>query len=102
MNEGLKSPPTDNAWLKGEWVIRNKTTNIHHCNLPTDGKLNDVWLCNCGQHWIVSNACDLCWEYGAGNHGGQHVVGLCWRMIHKRHARRLARQFKREQKRLLK
>lgn len=42
-----------------------------------DGGKGARWLCNCGQGWVIGDACGC----GGRPHAGQHRVGLAWRRL---------------------
>jgi hypothetical protein len=88
------------------WLHRAADIPSHRrCRLPThglngaglpapDGHEGDIWQCGeCGQRWLIGLACDLCVASGHGNPPtGQCTVGLAWRPITERQARRLLRR----------
>lgn len=112
MTGELRPAPTDTAWLG--WVYRAADQPARHtCRPPMrspvpgeplifaepDGDQGDIWRCGCrrdGQYWVIGLACDSCQSGGHGNPpAGICTVGLAWRPVTARRARRLARRAER-------
>jgi hypothetical protein len=98
-------PPTFMEQHGSRWLHRAADQPAgHQCRTPTrpeggvlpepDGQEGDIWQCGeCDQRWLIAEACDACFH---GGHrvpdSGQHTVGLTWRPISERQARKLLRR----------
>jgi hypothetical protein len=96
---------------RSDWLYRAADQRPgHRCQPPLtpdvqgiraipDGDRGDVWRCGCrrdGRHWVIGLACDACETGGHGNPpAGMCTVGLAWRPVTARRARRLVRRAER-------